>query len=384
VTVNTQPSPNGFAAIAARPVADAGIEIVRDIERFEELACPWRELFQRAGAPAQLFQRFEFLRLWARHYLDAGARLHIVALHRGGRLAAVVPLVKQRHLGVELARLMGAPIAQFDDAIVEPELPLAELENLRQAVAACGADCLLFRRVRTDAALRYLLPAGGFAFEPLQAPFAALAERVDGEDPGPAYSSRERSNYRRRLRRLAEAGLVRAGESGADGPRLAAEAVAMKRAWLDAQGLSSPTVSDARFAAFFADAAADPLSGLRITSIDLDGKPIAIDLSFDCKGRSFGHVIATNPTFEREGIGQLLIHRVFGAAKARGNAAFELMAPQDEYKLRHSDGATAVESIAVPLSPLGHVVGRAAFRYGLPMAKALRGALPEKLIRRLL
>lgn len=381
--MNTLPPSNRFSATSAVPLAGDGIEIIGDIGGFDATGCAWRDLFHRAGTPHQVFQRFEFLRIWARHYLDRRARLHIVTFHRAGRLAAVVPLLRQRHFGLDVLRLMGAPVAQFDDAVLEPELSASEREAIWHAIRGSGADCLLLRRVRADAAIHALLPDRLVRFEALRAPFADLAQRVDKDAPGPAYSARDRSNHRRRLRRLAEAGEVRLaveppGEAGA---ALALRAIDLKRSSLGQQGTPSLTVSDPRFGAFFADAARDPDAALSISSISLDARPIAVDLSFDCKGRGFGHVIATDPAFEREGVGQLLIHHVFAAAARRGNTAFELMAPQDRYKLRHADGATAVESLAVPFTLRGRLFAPLVFRYGLPVAKAVARRIPASLMR---
>jgi hypothetical protein len=73
------------------------------------------------------------------------------------------------------------------------------------ALAELRADLLEARRIREDSAL-WRIPAGmPFVFERMEAPFADLAARVEDSQPGQVYSSRDRSNYRRRLRRLCEA-----------------------------------------------------------------------------------------------------------------------------------------------------------------------------------
>ena len=363
----------------------ARIEIVSTGQGFLALRREWDELFQRAAAPQQVFQSFGFLEAWARHYLDDRLRLHIVLARQDRRLEAIVPLIRQRRFGLESLRFMGTPVAQFDDAIIAPGMSDELAAALWRTIETSGADLLDARRVRADAALRRLLPARSIPVEMLEAPFADLEMRVDGDGPGKAYSARDRSSHRRRMRRLADTGEVSSSVvlPGPEAVRLAGEAVDLKRAWLDANGLASPTVNDPRFRAFFVETASTPGSSLRVSAIAIDGKPVAIDLSFDCKGRTFGHVIATDAGYEREGLGQLLIHHVFAAASARGATIFDLMTPLDDYKRRHADGLTRVESLIVPFSHRGRLLARTVFRHGLPAAKSLVRRLPLRL-RRLL
>lgn len=363
----------------------ARIEIVSTLQGFMALRREWDDLFQRAAQPQQVFQSFGFLEAWARNYLDEDAGLYILLARQNRRLDAIVPLIRQRRFGADMLRFMGTPVAQFDDAIIAPDIADTLRDALWRAIETSGADLLEVRRVRADSALRRLLPRNYVSTEMLEAPFADLKTRVDGDGPGKAYSARDRSSHRRRMRRLAEIGEVSsyAVPPGPEAARLAGQAVDLKRVWLHANSLVSPTVNDTRFRAFFVDAANTPGSSLRASAIDVDGKPAAIDLSFDCKGRTFGHVIATDAGYEREGIGQLLIHHVFATAKARGSTTFELMAPLDEYKRRHADGLIKVESLVVPFSNRGRLIARIVFRYGLPAAKSLVRRLPLRL-RRLL
>ncbi|WP_156412413.1 GNAT family N-acetyltransferase [Bosea sp. Root483D1] len=79
---------------------------------------------------------------------------------------------------------------------------------------------------------------------------------------------------------------------------LAGEAVAMRQAALRRHGIIAPAISDPRFGTFFRNLAGDAADGspLRIALISCADQPIGIDLSLDCKGTSFGHVIAAHPT----------------------------------------------------------------------------------------
>lgn len=361
-------------------------ETVTDIGGFMRLKDEWRGFFERVAPPHQLFQSYGFLALWARHYVETGDRLQIVVARRARRIVAILPLMLRRRCGLRMLQLMGFPAAQFGDVLLDNGLNDAELQAIGDHIRVSGADLFVAPKLRADAALLRLLPADAKPFDRQEAPFAELDARVAGDGLGEAYSAKARSNHRRRLRRLKEAGAVRfrSVEAGNDARGLARRAIEMKREWLREHAVYSPTVSCARFAAFFEDAAADgecevPLC---VTALEHDGRTVAIDLSFDCKGHSFGHVHAMDGAMRQEGVGQLLVDAVFRAAKERGSDRFELMAPADEYKMRHADGATGIADYAVSFTMRGRLAARA-LRLARPLARRTLRGMPMFLRRAL-
>lgn len=366
-------------------MAPLALEILTDRAAFDALKLEWDGLFARAGMPQQLFLRHAFLRHWCDHYLDAKSRICILAGRSGGQLVMLWPLVRRRRFGLDVLQLMGAPVAQFGDVLVEPGTHRqAWLDVGWEALGRLGADLFEIRQLRADAALSR--PAAALLVQQQEAPFADLAQRVSAEGPSMAYPARERSNYRRRLRRLAERGELgfSALTPGAEARVLATTAVAMKRVALARHGILAPTVADPRFQAFFTALAGDEAdeAGLRFSIISCAGEPIGIDLSFDCLGRSFGHVIASDPDFEREGIGSVLIHRAFAGAKARGSTVFDLLAPADPYKLDHADGTVTVCDLAVPLGWRGSFVCALSLPRLRPALRTLAKRLPAAWVRR--
>ncbi|PZR91883.1 MAG: hypothetical protein DI537_14845 [Stutzerimonas stutzeri] len=379
----------GSPSLGGEVAASFSVEILSGRDAFLALKPEWDALFARAGLPHQLFQRHAFLSHWCDHYLAADDRLCLVIGREAGRLVMVWPLERRRRLGLELVRLMGAPVAQFGDVLIEPG-PKREhwLERGWEALRRHGIDLVELRLVRADAALGHCNRLG--VATPVvcqEAPFADLALRVAPDGPSLAYPARDRSNYRRRLRRLSERGQVTFAQVG-PGPEagmLAEQAVAMKRDSLVQHGIVAPAVSNPRFGHFFAALAADERNdtGLRLSVVTCDHRPVGIDLSFDCKGRSFGHVIASDPAFEREGLGRVLVHHAFASARARGNAIFDLLAPADPYKQEHADGAVPVRDFTVPLSWRGQLACDFALPHLRPTLKAIAKRLPAAWVRRL-
>jgi CelD/BcsL family acetyltransferase involved in cellulose biosynthesis len=424
-----RPDPAVSATVPPAAPQDAEaltVAVIEDVEGFLALREEWDALFARAALPQQVFQSHVVLRHWARHYLDSGSRrigtesskcekrdlhhrvrawllrktgshffapcsssrLSIVTLRRGGVLAMIWPLVRERRLGIDTLRFMGIPIAQFGDVLVERDGREALLQAGWQALRRLGADIFEARKLRADSILAESgLLAGAVVLERLDAPFADLNARVGRDGPSAIYPARERSNHRRRLRRLGERGPIGFAMEG-PGPEaaaLAGQAVAMKQVALRRHGIIAPTIADPRFSAFFRDFAGDAAGGspLRVALIGCAGLPIGIDLSLDCKGTSFGHVIATHPDHERGGVGGILIHHSFASARQRGSAIFDLLAPADAYKLEHADGATAVRDLALPLSLKGRLVCGLGLQRLRPALKTALKRLPAPLARRI-
>jgi CelD/BcsL family acetyltransferase involved in cellulose biosynthesis len=81
--------------------------------------------------------------------------------------------------------------------------------------------------------------------------------------------------------------------------------------------------------------------------------PVAIALSFCCKGQCFGHVLAHDVGFEKQGVGVILAERAFRSALARGLTRFDMLAPEDDFKTQWACGRVGVDDWAVPLTLRG-------------------------------
>ncbi len=376
---------NAALPLATRPDDAVTLDLVEDVAGFLALRRDWEALFERSAAPSQLFQSHVFLRHWATHYLSPDTRLSIVIARRAGELVMVWPLIRQRRYGLDTLRFMGVPVAQFGDVLVGDGED-ALLKAGWAFIQTLRADLFEARKLRADSHLALSRLLDGAAHGDRQeAPFADLTRRVGESGPSLAYTARERSNHRRRLRRLEERGPLAYAmpPPGPHAARLAATAIAMKRATLARRGIVAPVINDSRFGAFFTDLAEDA-SGeatLQIMCILSDGAPIGIDLSFDCKGHSFAHVLATDPDHEHDGIGKILIHHSFAGARARGSTVFDLLAPAEPYKREHADGCVAISDRLRPLSLKGRLACHFGIQHWRPMLKSVVKRLPAGLSR---
>lgn len=360
-------------------------KIVETPADFRALEGEWNDLADRAARAHNVFQDFGVLEIWLRHYSEPGDRLAVMVARQDGHAVAILPLIRRRALGLDTLRFMGAPIARFNDLLAEPGCGDELARSLKNALASTGAHLLEAPLVRSDAAfVRIGLDGGAVVAGEAEAPYCQLEHRVGRDGPGEAYDARTRSNYRRRLRRLAEDGVIELRQlgPGEDAARLVREAIRMKKSRLERAGVAAPAVFDPRFGADFESMAQDGRTRavLRIASIERNGQPVGIDLSLDFRDSCFGHVIATDEAAEANGVGSVLVHHVFAAAKARGRTRFELLTPADPHKMRHADGTVSVRDVLVPLTPLGRIAALALAR-GLPAAKSLARRLPPGLVR---
>lgn len=367
---------------------DFQIEVLQGLSGFLSLRAEWETLFETAAKPQNVFQSHSFLRHWAAQYVGNQDRLYVVCGRIGDQLVMVWPLIIGRQLGVDVIGVMGAPVAQFFDILIDDVEHKTELLNAGwRALRKLKADAFIAQNIRQDASIRFCtamqtteLPGR------TAAPYAELCLRINGDELGCAYSPRERSNYRRRLRRAGDHGDVgfTSPEPGPLASELASKAISFKRSSLLQKQIWSPTVRDPRFLRFFEQLASDPGAALRISTINCDSREIGIDLSFDCNGHTFGHVLATNSEAQIDGLGSLLVNRAFIAAAARGTHRFEMMLPADAYKLQHADGETSVSSFCVAFTPKGRFYQNLYLRAMQPIVKSVARKFLAPLVARTL
>ena len=382
------------SAIADRPRDQAPAQpltfaLIADIASFKALRLEWDALFARSGKPAQVFQSFDWLWVWTRHYLDPNMTLSIVTGRRAGRLALVLPMVSTRRAGFRTLSFMGDPLSQYGDALIDAEGDAEALAD--QAIAfvkALPADVVWLRRVREDAAIAGALVRGAKrTSDHTQAPYVDFSGARDISALEQRLSSKFRSGRRRHLRRLNEFGPI-AFECHGPGPRareLAQIALAFKNEWVRKGGRFAPTVVDPRFGRFFVEAAAggDGLPPLRVSAMLCGGEPIGVEISVVCKGWLFGHVLAPRPGLEKQGAGGVLAGHSIASGLEQGYRAYDLLAPADAYKMEWASGSVEVRDFATSRTLLGLLYQRAWLDFGRAFARTqIKQWLPR--IRRLL
>ncbi len=378
----------------ATQVAGCDFSFVRDRAGFDALEEEWNGLFERAGRSAQLFQGFNWLWHWCNHYLDRpeasgrGAQLAIVTARRKGRLVMVWPLVRSRAGGITKLSWMGEPVSQYGDVLIDE---VADADAILRGawkfiVSHSGADVVLLRKVRADAAVAPLLPSvGGIATEKLEAPYLDLASAPSFAEYEKRYSSGARRNRKRQRRRLEERGAVEveAWTHGARASELARMAIDLKRVWLAERGLVSAAFADNRIGDFFADVTLGGVrpAGCRVLALTCGGAPVALEIGLTCKDRAAIHVIAYDRAYEKAAAGALLMEESIRRSCEAGLATFDLLAPAAPYKADWADGTVEVCDWVLPLTVAGHIYGRVYFGFLRNLVKKALAVSPNSLRR---
>ncbi|MFI5010915.1 MAG: GNAT family N-acetyltransferase [Hyphomicrobiales bacterium] len=334
------------------------IRVIADRARFDALEAEWNALFARVARPDQLFQSFNWLWHWANHFLGASTRLSIVTGWRGGRLVMAWPLVVRHSLGLLRLGWMGEPASQYGDALVEPgALAHAMLRQGWRAACSQGADVAFLRKTRRTSQAASLFAELGAPSVSSFAPYLDFAGAKTFEEVQKRFSAKARSSRRRLMRRLEEAGTIAFLDEarGEEARALVARTFALKRQGLAQRGRYSPALEDPAMEAFFRDAMSDdrrPVGSL-FNAISCDGVVIGVALSFVCKSEGFGHILAHDVGFNKQGVGVILAERIFGAAHGRGIGRFDMLAPNDAFKMEWASGEVGVDDWAIPLTLKG-------------------------------
>jgi CelD/BcsL family acetyltransferase involved in cellulose biosynthesis len=338
------------------------IEIVTARARFDALEQDWNALFDRAARPDQLFQNFNWLWHWANHFLNARTRLRVIAGWRDGRLAMVWPLVETRTFGLRKLVWMGEPVSQYGDALVEPgALAHRMLAEGWNEICALGADFALLRKTR-EASSAGLVIADTMPCLTNAAPVLDFGKAARFDDVLARLPGKVRSSRRRLSRRLMEQGDIslKASSQNEDRAFLIRCAFDLKRTWLLRRGRYSAAIEDDATLNFFIDAASSkerPVD-MPIDTIYRGPQPIGIGISLSCKGESFGHIIAHDCDFEKQGVGVVLSEHILRSCFERGCARFDMLAPRDAYKMEWTEEALPVHDWIKPFTPAGRLYAK--------------------------
>ena len=376
----------GLAVVVAKARARIDLATISDPAVFETLRGEWLDLFEAGGRPHQVFQRFEWLAIWARLYLDRRTRLAVVTGRIDGRLVLAWPLVVRHVCGIRVLEGMGAPFAQYVDALVAPDLDPAAADAVLAHVSRLPVDVVALRRVRDDAALTPLLRRRAVvSSHPQASPVVDFQATPNAAAFEARFNGKVRSSRRRRRRRLEERGatsFVRHAATPASAS-LVETAFGFKREWARRAGVTSPALRDPRFGQVFLEAchAGADAPDLRVSVLRCGDAVAGIELSVACKGLLCGHVLAPNPAFAEFGVGGVLAELTITSAIEQGYEQFDLLAPADDYKLEWTEKTVGVADYVIARTLAGRAYKQLWLGWGREAAKRLAARLRPILAR---
>jgi len=335
------------------------VEIIEDTAAFAGLETPWRALDELPGVHP--FQQFAWVSAWVNTLGAAGgSRLRVATLWRGARLTAVMPLCVRRYRGVRILEWMGARVADYCDALVDPCVDdKTALSALWQAIERRGGfDLARFNHVREDAhvfgALEDLHPWT----ETLEHAGGVPIRWSSGEQWLQDQSASMRDRVKYNARRMAKAGYdVRVWQPPEPYAPIVDVLVAQKRPWLAARGLSSMICEPEGVQFLHAAVAESARRGeLHLSVVQKSDHIAACDLAFVRNGVIYSYLGSFDPALAKYSYGRVLMDRLVMWACDNGMRRYDLLLGAYGYKSEYGCTLEPVRTQVIARS----LVGRAA------------------------
>jgi CelD/BcsL family acetyltransferase involved in cellulose biosynthesis len=309
------------------------IETVTSEAGLAALADGWDDLVRAMPRPSP-FMLHAWLLEWWRHY-GGRAELAVHCAYRGDRLVGALPLYTRLRLGLRVTELVGGTWALLGDVLLAPGEDGATTAALAQHAQSSRDDFASLFGLTDSSRLVAALPPGGLRLiERLEAPVMELDGPWDEVYRG-RFSAKQRSERRRRLRKLSGAAPVEVlvARTPAQLGRALEAAYHVHRArWegrRDLSGFVTPTGLRFHRAAVLALAELDVP---RITVVRCGGRPIAFAFSFHFQGAAYGVAMAFDPAFAQFAPGLEAKLTSLEAAAAEGITRVELLGTDAPHK----------------------------------------------------
>lgn len=333
------------------------------------LAPAWDDLADRTAAPP--WSRPGWMQAWW-HAFGRG-RLEILAVHRDGELAGVLPLAKRMRWRTSLANSHSPAFA-----------PVALDLDANRALA----EALFGKRSAYGVSL-YPLPTGEAGVEALEgvarasghrilshvrmrSPYVALEGTYEEFLSGPRPAHRVLKDIERCRRGLERQGTlsfsVEDGSTGLDA-RLDEGLQVEARGWQGSKGTAMASRPNIRH--FYTDVAkwAAGRGWLRLLFLRVDDRAVAFEYCMEMNGALYVLKIGYDSEYRKWGPGKILIHEAIAWCYARGLQTFELLGTDEPYKLQWTDRVRERCVLrAFATTPAG-TAAWAAWAFGRPAAK---------------
>jgi CelD/BcsL family acetyltransferase involved in cellulose biosynthesis len=314
------------------------LEVLSSEDEFARLAGSWDELVLAMPRPSP-FLLHAWLLEWWRHYGGDG-ELAVHVAYRGDRLVGALPLCTRRRLGLRVTEFVGGTWAILADLLLAPGEDASAAIALVGNAASSGYDFAdLFGLPAASRVVAALPPEALRVVERLEAPVLDLGPGWDAVYRA-KLSSKARSERRRRMRQLAEVGTVEASVARTREEVQVALEDAFRVHALRWRGRPDPTGFVTPTGVRFHRAALLRLADLdvpRLTTLRVDGRPIAFALALQLPGRAYGLNMAFDPAYARFGPGFEAKLVSLEAAAAEGISRVELLGTAAPHKRRFTD-----------------------------------------------
>ncbi len=339
-------------------------EVVTDTGRFDQLAEPWNDLWQRCGG--YVFQSHPWLKSWLT--ATAGqddSRLLVALAWDGDRLAGALPCAVQRRTGLRLLQWAAQRFSDYCDALLDPADGTVIMPRLWQSVLETGGfDLISLQQVRPDAQCRPFFDSLAHRTGSLTAgDRQERCMRVEnqwssGHEFFRSLNKKGRNNHTRGKRILTELGgevamTVVEPTEPVDEPL--DTMLQWKLAWLRATDPTSPLLGRDYpvFKALMRSAwGTTPMKLFKLTCGD---RMVAASLNFVYQKKMEAYFTAYDASFERASPGTILIVDYAQWSFDRGFGHVDFLRGEEPFKFRLSNAETGISSFDGSRTLLGRI-----------------------------
>jgi CelD/BcsL family acetyltransferase involved in cellulose biosynthesis len=302
-------------------------------EELESLRAEWQDLLSRVPEP-HVFHRPLWNGVWLAHFGDGQEPLFLAA-RDGGRLVAVAPLMRD---GPRLALVGDHEICDYMDFVVEPGREGEFFPALLRSLGEEPWEEIELRGLASDSPALAALPAAADALGwRLEQELEAVAPRVELAPSWEEYlgslGKKDRHELRRKMRRLRQGGAqvelrdLRSRQEVAAGMEDFLRLHTASRR--DKAEFMSPQME-----CFFRDMAVNLAdeSLIRLFMMDLDGRPAASVLCFDCCDQLHLYNSGFDPDLSALSVGLLSKVLCLEVAIEEGKSCLDLLRGAESYK----------------------------------------------------
>jgi CelD/BcsL family acetyltransferase involved in cellulose biosynthesis len=302
------------------------------------LAAGWDDLVRAMPRPSPFFLHGWLLEWWRHYGRDGELAVHVA--YRGDRLVGALPLCTTRRFGLRVTGFVGGTWALLGDVLLAPGEDSATAAALAERAQSSDDDFTNVFGLTASSRLIAAMPPGGLRLiERLEAPVMDLDGAWD-EVYRARFSAKQRSERRRRLRKLSEVApteVVVARTPAQLGPALEDAYRVHQARWQgrrDVSAFATPTGLHFNRAAVLALAALDVP---RITVVRCGGRPIAYAFSLHFEGATYGVGMAFDPAYAAFGPGLEAKLTSIEVAAGEGITRIELLGTDAPHKRRLTD-----------------------------------------------
>ena len=300
------------------------MKILRDLEQLEQIAGAWWDLWRR-DETATPFQSPAWLIPWRRVF--APGPLHVAALWREERLAALAPL----YLEEETGRLLPLGISLSDnlDILAESADAAQALMSALLSEAPCGRVEIENLNTHAHARSPAQFPRWTSREEPNDVcPFVRLGPAWDAHVP-----ARKRRQWRRAVREAQAHGDMRIDRIIEESTEFLAHLERLHRARWETRAQSG-VLADDHVQSFHRLAGPElARAGLaRFFLLRFAGRVTGAYYGMAAKGRAYAYIGGFDPEFSHESPGAILIAHAMAQAHEEGATRFEFLRGGEAYK----------------------------------------------------